>query len=116
VRWLTRAGLPVCGGNVTVGIYNIVAFMKASLCLLVFILTATAFPAGASVVKEEKTGDRWQLLRDGVPYFVKGACVWGLDEDKIYAPLEELARAFGEIRGAPITKQTHKARLTAPKS
>jgi len=67
--------------------------MKASLCLLVFILMAIAFPAGASVVKVEKTAQGWQLLRDGAPYFVKGACVWGHDEYKMFAPLNELAAA-----------------------
>src|SRR4028119_2214156 len=78
--------------------------MKASLCLLVFILMATVFPADASVVKVEKTAQGWQLLRDGKPYFAKGACVWGHDEWKFSAPIEELARA-----GANSARTYHEA-------
>lgn len=52
----------------------------------------------ASFVRVEKTVQKdgknvWRLLRDGKPYFVKGACVWGDDERKIYARLDELAQA-----------------------
>lgn len=67
--------------------------MKTSLWLLLVVLMAMALPAGASVVKIEKTAQRWQLLRDGMPYFVKGACVWGHEDYKIFAPLDELAAA-----------------------
>ncbi len=78
--------------------------MKASLGLLVLVLMAAVFPAGASVVKVEKTAHGWQLLRDGAPYFAKGACVWGHDEWKFSAPIGELARA-----GANSARTYHEA-------
>ena len=56
-------------------------------------LTLCCISSQASVVEVEKTPDGWQLLRDGAPYFVKGACVWGHDDYKMFAPLKELAAA-----------------------
>jgi hypothetical protein len=56
-------------------------------------MTSFAFPASAANVRVEKTTDGWRLLRDGKPYFAKGACVWGHEDYKIYAPLKELAAA-----------------------
>src|SRR4028118_2412281 len=67
--------------------------MKTSFWLLICALMTIALPACASVVKVEKTAQGWQLLRDGTPYFVKGACVWGHEDYKIFAPLNELAAA-----------------------
>jgi hypothetical protein len=67
--------------------------MKNLSCLLILTLMALALPAYSSVVKVEKTAGGWQLLRDGAPYFVKGACVWGHEDYKIFAPLKELAAA-----------------------
>jgi len=34
-------------------------------------------PRGPVPVKIEQTSKGWRMLRDGRPYFVKGACVWG---------------------------------------
>jgi hypothetical protein len=67
--------------------------MKHLTCWLILALMTFALPTYASVVRVEKTVDGWHLLRDGTPHFVKGACVWGHEDYKIYAPLEELAAA-----------------------
>lgn len=73
--------------------------------ILLFCATALlSISAHASVVKVEKNANGWRLLRDGVPYFVKGACVWGHEDYKIYAPLKELAAA-----GANSARTYHEA-------
>jgi hypothetical protein len=58
-----------------------------------FVMMTFAVPLYAAVVRVEKTNNGWRLLRDGAPYFVKGACVWGHEDYKIFAPLSELAAA-----------------------
>ncbi|HEX8551944.1 MAG TPA: glycoside hydrolase family 2 TIM barrel-domain containing protein [Abditibacteriaceae bacterium] len=47
----------------------------------------------ASTVKVERALDGWRLMKDGTPYFVKGACVWGHEDYNMFAPLKELAAA-----------------------
>jgi hypothetical protein len=67
--------------------------MQVLATTLAVAMMVLSLPAHASVVQVEKTPDGWRLLRDGAPYFVKGACVWGHEDYKIFAPLEELAAA-----------------------
>jgi hypothetical protein len=69
--------------------------MKMRTFVTVLIATMITFSVSvhAAVVKVEKTDNGWRLLRDGVPYFVKGACVWGHEDYKIFAPMSELAAA-----------------------
>ena len=49
--------------------------------LLAFLIASTqAAPPSVEKsipVRIEQTPKGWRLLRDGLPYFVKGACVWG---------------------------------------
>lgn len=72
--------------------------MNFRIITLLFAFFMTSVSANASVVRVEKTMHNdgkisWRLLRDGKPYFVKGACVWGNDERKIFARLDDLAQA-----------------------
>jgi hypothetical protein len=63
------------------------------LFLFLFVMSILSVSSHASVVKVETKADGWRLLHDDKPYFVKGACVWGHDEYKIFARLKELAAA-----------------------